>query len=82
MKVVSVEEQYQEYLKMVKLDESVMHHEQKKQLRETFFAAFATFIQVLKTLSEKSDEEAVEVLEEIEKQVEEFWTPYVENGKI
>lgn len=64
MKVFSLEEQYQLYLKRIKLSEETMHSEQRKQLKQTFFGACGQMIILLRDeISELEEIDGVKVLE-------------------
>jgi hypothetical protein len=70
MNKFSIEDNYQKYLQLNKLDENQMHPEQKKQLRDAFFGAVGMILMVLKyDVTELNPDEALIVLDDFETQV-------------
>ena len=63
---IDIEERYQKYLKQIKLTEAGMHPEQKKQLRQTFFAAWG--IAIISMRDEvgaiENEDEAIECMQD------------------
>lgn len=61
---LSIEEQYQNYLKKVKLDEKDMAPEQKSQLRTTFYAACGQMLLYLRDeVGQKTELEAMKEMQ-------------------
>jgi hypothetical protein len=70
----NLEYQYQLYLQRVKLKESEMHPEQKKQLRQAFMGACGQLLVLLKDdLSQLEETEVMDVLEDMTKQVADYF---------
>lgn len=62
---IDIEERYQKYLKQIKLTESGMHPEQRKQLRQTFFAAWGVAIIAMRDeVSVLNEDLAVECMQD------------------
>lgn len=69
-----IEENYQAYLKMVKLSEVNMHPIQKKEMRQVFFAAWGMCLIALKeSVADMPEERAIEVLKDWCDQVKIFF---------
>lgn len=74
MERFSLENQYQLYLKRMKLNESKMHPEQKKQLKETFFGATGQMLLLFRDgLTELSDEDAIKQMQSMLDQIGNFF---------
>lgn len=74
MQEFNLEYQYQLYLQNMSLSESKMHPEQKKQLRQTFFAASGQMLLLLRDEISKLDEEvAIKILSDLLQQVTHFF---------
>ena len=70
----TIEHQYQLYLKRVALDETTMHPEQRKQLKQTFFGACGQMIIMLRDdVGSLEEDKAVEVLESMKNEVGNFF---------
>lgn len=69
-----IEENYQEYLKMVKAPEHLMHPVQKKEMRQAFFAAWGMCLIALKqSVADMPEDRAIEVLQDWCDQVKIFF---------
>lgn len=80
MNKFSIEEQYQFYLKLVKLDEATMHTIQKTQLKQTFYMACGQMLMMMREdLSKLTEEEAVNILNDMWDQVYQFVTTINKN---
>lgn len=70
MKEFNLENQYQLYLKRVALNETEMHHEQRKQLRQAFMGACGQIILLLRDeVGKLEEDEAIKVMENMIEQV-------------
>lgn len=73
-KKISLETQYQRFLKRMALSELMMHPQQKIQIKQTFFGAFGQAIMVMRDeVSAQDEDAAVETLQDIMNQVQDFF---------
>lgn len=76
----SIEKKYQDYLKMVHLDESQMSEAQRIETKRAYYAAIGQlWIFITNDFIELSDDEADEAMEEIRTQTLNFWNKETEN---
>ena len=82
MKKFNLENQYQKYLKLIKMKESNMHPVQRKETRRAFIGACGQMLILLRddVAAIEDDDEAVKVLDDMINQVSEFWLN--ETGKL
>lgn len=74
-----LEDFYQNYLKKVGLREELMHPTQRRETKKAFYAGIASFhIFLLDTLQDLSEDKSISILENINKQLEEYWSQYLE----
>jgi hypothetical protein len=80
---LTVEQQYQLYLKRVALSEDTMHPQQRIQLRQTFFGAWGQALIFMRddVGSEEDEERAIDVLKTHEKEVMDYFTRAVTEQK-
>ena len=77
---LSLEIQYQIYLRKVSMKESEMNRIQKKQLRQTFMAAAGQTILLLRDeVGSLPEKEAIGAMEYMLKQVTDFFNPKTEH---
>ena len=63
---IAVEQKYQEYLRLVKLDEGQMPHGQRVETRRAFFAgAGSTLLVIRDEVSELDEDDAVKVMQDM-----------------
>jgi Uncharacterized protein conserved in bacteria len=73
-KEFNVEYQYQMYLGLIGLDENKMHPEQRKQLREAFYAAFGMALVLLRDdVGALPEDTAIKVLDHLLTQTFDYW---------
>lgn len=68
-----VEEQYQKYLKLARLDEARMHPVQRIETKRTFFAAFCQALLMLRDEMPDNEDDAINQLESIKNEVANFF---------
>ena len=74
MSEFNLEHQYQLYLQRVALNENIMHHEQRKQLRQTFFGGCGQMLILLRDdLAQLEESKAVETMQNMINQVGEYF---------
>ena len=74
IKITTIQEDFQLYLKAAYKDPARLHPEQMKQLRHTFFASAAMIMSKSKTqIAEMEDNDAVEALETLHCECMEFF---------
>ena len=74
MNKFNVEDQYQLYLKKIRLPEKAMHPIQKVQLKDTFMAAWGQLLILQKDeVSQLKDNDAVDSLESMFQQINNYW---------
>ena len=72
---LKLEEQYQFYLKMVKLEESKMSETQKTETRRAFYGACGQILILARdVISEMEERPAVATFQDLLKQVSVFWS--------
>lgn len=70
----SIEEQYQAYLRMVKLKEVTMSNVQRQQLKQSFFAAISQMLVLMGgPLPDLEEEAALATLKAMETECADFW---------
>lgn len=73
MKEFTIEAMYQEYLEKIGLKEKDMHFEQKKQVKDTFYAACAMLWIVLRDeIASLTEEQAILFFDSLESQIISF----------
>jgi len=83
MNKFNLEDQYQEYLKLVKLNEETMHPAQKIETRRAFFGACGIMLVMLRDDigGIEDEDEAIRVLEDLRDQVAKFWETSITDDK-
>lgn len=80
MKNFNIEDQYNLYLKRVKLDETKMSVVQRNEMRRCFYGAFGQLLMLMQhEIVVLSEDEAIQVFEDMTKQVSEFFYNQTQN---
>ncbi len=75
----SLEEQYQLYLKLVKLTEDGMSSVQRNEMKQCFMAACGQMFILLQDISKLPEEEGFKILNDIGDQVDKYFANQVKN---
>lgn len=80
MNKLSVEYQYQFYLKKMNLNEVGMHPVQRIQLKQTFYGAFGILLELMTSeIASLPEEEAIDVFTNQKKEVSDYFLNEVKN---
>lgn len=81
-KVLTVEAEYQLYLKRIKLSEDKMHPQQKQQVRDAFFAGYGSLlVMMMDDIVELPEEQGDQVLTGMLNEVTDHFKQYVTEPK-
>lgn len=73
-KFFTIEQQYQQYLKLVRLSEENMHPVQKTETRRAFYGGCVQLLLILRDgVAELPEDEAVQVMEDLLEEARDFW---------